>query len=138
MKPVLTAHATVHLQADSRTAGFATHWLAVSLLLGVVLLWGGLLALAVYKAALPEQATGTVVVVFPPTMPADQVFAGVLHADGVLARETWFENVWIVYSNREGFVGRLKSQGALIIFAPVPFDSVAVGGCFGVAPPRLR
>ncbi len=95
MKPVLTAHATVHLQADSRTVGFATHWLAVSLLLGVVLLSGGLLALAVYKAALPEQATGTVVVVFPPTMPADQVFAGVLHADGVLARETWFENVWM-------------------------------------------
>lgn len=112
---------------------FSIHRLALVVLFLILLLWGALLTLAMHQAVLPDKASGMVAVVFSPAMESDKMFTSVLRSDGLLVREIGFGNIWIVYSDNEGFVGRLKAEGAWSAFSPVVFDPLAVGGCFGMA-----
>ena len=117
--------------------GSRHHRLAAGLLAAVVLAWVGVVALAVRDAALPPEARGSVVAVFPPTLSGAEVLATVARADGRPVRTTWLPNAWIVHGPAPGFAGRLEAAGAWGAFASVPFEpgGGALGGCPFV--PRL-
>ena len=111
-------------------------WLPPLLLIITLLFWAGFMALVLNDARLNADASGTVVAVFPRAKTPETIFTDVLAADGRLVRNTWFDNVWVLHSDRPGFVGRLEASGALAAYSPVPFQPVALGGCF-LTPGRL-
>ncbi|MAW52098.1 MAG: hypothetical protein CME01_04665 [Geminicoccus sp.] len=78
---------------------------------------------------LPDATSGTVLAVFPPRTPTDDVFAAVDQTDARIIRATLFSNAWIVESQAPDFVGRLRGAGALAAWKPVSGVSFAVGGC---------
>jgi hypothetical protein len=63
------------------------------------------------------------------------LFDKTLQAGGAVAGQTPVAGLWVVYSERAGFVGRLKAQGAWAVFQPVPFTAMTLGGC--IATPAL-
>ena len=107
-------------------------WLPLILLLLTLSFWAGLMGWALSAARLGPQASGSVVVVFPWGAPAHEMFAVLRAADGRLERTTWFGNVWVVYGETAGFVGRLEAAGARGVYSPLMFQPMALGGCFGV------
>lgn len=91
-----------------------------------------ILVLTVIMAAvtrLPESTSGTVLAVFPPRTPADQVFAAIEQTDARVIRATLFSNAWILENQAPDFVARLQEAGALAAWKPVSGVSFAVGGC---------
>ncbi|MAV47789.1 MAG: hypothetical protein CMM70_07970 [Rhodospirillaceae bacterium] len=78
---------------------------------------------------LPGSYSGTVLAVFPPRTPADQVFAAIDETDARIIRATLFSNAWIVEEQSPGFVARLREAGALAAWKPISGVSFAVGGC---------
>lgn len=91
-----------------------------------------LLALSVILAIvtrLPSTTSGTVLAVFPPRTPADEVFAVIDETNARVIRATLFSNAWIVENNQPDFVARLTGAGALGAWKPVSGVSFAVGGC---------
>ena len=91
-----------------------------------------LLALSVILAIvtrLPSTTSGTVLAVFPPRTPADEVFAAIDETNARVIRATLFSNAWIVENNQPDFVARLTSAGAFGAWKPVSGVSFAVGGC---------
>ena len=112
---------------------FAEHGLPLALLLITVLFWLVFMGLVIRDAALPDAASDTVIVVFPPTQPTHDIYGGILRAHGQVVQNTWFDNIWLVRSATSGFVGRLKAEGAWAAFSPVAFQATMIGGCFAGA-----
>ena len=117
-------------ESPRRPRPFPGHRFALGLLGAVLLVWASLFALGLHEAALPPQRAGMVTVVFPPGFDAREMMARVVRADGRAVRETMFDNIWVVQSDRGGFVGRLEAAGAWAAFDPAAFDPVDVAGCF--------
>ena len=63
--------------------------------------------------ACSDRRDGAVLAIFPPGTPALAAINAVARADGVLVRDSWFDNVWFVHGAEPGFVGRLKAAGAV-------------------------
>lgn len=106
---------------------------ALCLLTGVTCLPPALLALQ--KAALAAEATGTVIVFFPLGSNTNQNFHRIAQAGGAFLGRAWLGRAWIAYSYNPGFVGRLEAQGAWGVFDPLLLDPVALMGC-GPLPKR--
>lgn len=87
---------------------------------------------AMRAAALPPEASGTVLVVFRPGTDEDRMFASLVSAGGAPVRRTWLPFVWVAAGDEPGFVGRLAGQGALGAYAELPF-SPQIAGCFAYA-----
>ena len=115
---------------------FADHNLPLVLLVATLLVWAGFMAVVIRDAMLSDAASGTVAAVFPPGRTAHENYTGILRAEGSIVQTTWFDNIWLVRSERAGFVGRLKQQGAWTAFAANSFQPVVLGGCF-LAPGRI-
>lgn len=105
------------------------HGVALAVLGVVVLLWAVALAVALASAVLPDEADGTVAVVFAPGTGEGRMLDTILDAGGALARDTQLRNVWIVYDDEPGFAGRLREGGAWQVFVPIAFGMVALPGC---------
>ena len=105
-------------------------WLPLILLLLTLLFWAGLMGWALAAARLEAAASGSVAVVFPRGTPAHEMFRALRMADGRLERTTWLDNIWVVYSETPGFVGRLEVAGASRAYSPMLFQPVSLGGCF--------
>lgn len=105
----------------------------VTLLVGLAVI-----ALTLRLATLPDEATGTVVVVFPINTSAATIFDAVVQAEGRLVNNTLLDNVWIVHSERTDFVHRLKTKGAWSAFNPSMFQPITMAGCFVVSVNRLQ
>ena len=118
--------------------GRTEHWLPLVLLLITLVFWAGFMAFALRGAALSGEASGAVVVVFPPQRSMEQMFNAVLLSDGQLVNSTWFDSAWVVYSEQPGFVRRLKAAGAWAAFKPSLFSPITVAGCFLVVDTRTR
>ena len=108
------------------------HVLPIALLLLALVFWAGFMTLALRGAALPDEATGVVAVVFPLQRDADAVFNAIMLAEGRIVTNTWLDTAWIVQSDQPGFVKRLKDSGAWAVFKPSLFQPFTVGGCFFV------
>ena len=106
------------------------HALALWLLLGVMAFWCVGMTVALSQSRLPASESGTVLVVFPPSYSAKSALGAIVRADGLLVRDSWFENVWVVHANKAGFVGRLNREGAWGAFHVGSFSPVVIKGCF--------
>lgn len=94
------------------------------------------MALSIRTAALPPEAKGEILAVFPPGTDNDEIFARLLLAGGSPLRQTWLDFVWVVSSQRAGFAGRLKEQGAIGTYGEMPI-SPQLAGCFAFADAKV-
>ncbi|HMA16284.1 MAG TPA: hypothetical protein VKP12_15970, partial [Kiloniellaceae bacterium] len=105
----------------------------LKLLLGFLGLWAVVMAVALPLAALPEQAGGRVLVVFPPGLPADERLLAIAAADGRPVLPLAGGLAWLAESEAAGFVGRLTAAGAWAAYRPDTFQVLPDGGCFSIS-----
>jgi hypothetical protein len=107
--------------------------LTLKLLLGFLGLWAVVMAVALPLATLPEDATGRVLVVFPPGLPADARLLAIAAADGQPVLPLAGGLAWLAESKSAGFVGRLTAAGAWAAYRPESFAVLPDGGCFFIS-----
>ncbi|MDQ7248790.1 hypothetical protein [Dongia sedimenti] len=111
----------------------ADHRFALKLLAWISGIWLVILGVLFEAAALPPEASGTVIVLFPPgTGTAESVAAGAA-AGAKLVSATWFENVLVVTDETPGLAGRLEEQGALGVFENLRIAGISFAGCIGAS-----
>jgi hypothetical protein len=91
--------------------------------------WLPPIILALHKAMLADEDTGTVIVVFPVGSTTSGNFERVVQAKGAFVGSALLDQAWIVYSYDPGFVKRLKDKGAWAVFDPMLLDPAALIGC---------
>lgn len=112
------------------------HRLALSLFLGGLAVWMVVMAVVMRQAALPGAASGTMLAVFEPGTPGDQVFASITRAGARPIRETVFGFIWVVSSEEPGLAGRLEREGAIGAYRDLPL-SPTIAGCFALADAKV-
>jgi hypothetical protein len=112
------------------------HRLALALFLGVIAVWLAGMAIVMRHAALPPEASGTMLAVFEPGTPEDQVFASLTRADARIVKPSGLGFIWVVASDEPGLAGRLQREGALGAYRELPVSPV-IAGCFAFADARL-
>lgn len=116
---------------ETVTKGTADHRFVVKLLAWTVGIWLIALGLLFEAAALPPEASGTVIVLFPLSNRAAESVAASAAAGAKLVSASWFENVLVVADETPGLAGRLKEQGALEVFANMSVAGFSFAGCIG-------
>ncbi|MBI2719312.1 MAG: hypothetical protein HYX36_11235 [Rhizobiales bacterium] len=112
--------------------GWPGHRLAMSLFAGVILAWLALMAVVMRQAALPPEASGTMLAVFEPATSADEIFVRLTRANARPVRPTAFGFIWIVAGDAPGLAGRLRREGAIGVYRDLPI-SPTIAGCFAFA-----
>jgi hypothetical protein len=112
------------------------HRLALALFVGVIAVWLAGMAIVMRHAALPRQASGTMLAVFEPGTPEDQVFASLTRADARIVKPSGLGFIWVVASDEPGLAGRLEREGALGAYRELPVSPV-IAGCFAFADAKL-
>ena len=110
------------------------HRFALKLLSWIIGVWLVGLALLFEAAALPPEAGGTVIVLYPIGTEIAQSVAASAAAGAKLVSPSWFENMLVVADETPGLVGRLKDQGALEVFENMTFAGFSFAGCIGATP----
>lgn len=108
------------------------HRLAIALFVSVIMIWLAIMAAVMRAAALPPEATGTMLAVYDPGTPQDVIFASLTRAEAQPVRPTAFGFIWIVSGEDPGLAGRLKEQGAIGAYRELPI-SPTIAGCFALA-----
>jgi len=108
------------------------HRLAIGLFVSVIVIWLGVMAAVMRAAALPPEATGTMLAVYDPGTSQDVIFASLTRADARPVRPTAFGFIWIVAGEKAGLAGRLREQGAIGAYRELPI-SPTIAGCFALA-----
>jgi len=111
----------------------ADHRLALKLLAWIAGIWLIGLALLFEAAALPSEAGGTVIVLFPLGTDSAESVAASAAAGAKLVSASWFENVLVVADESPGLVRRLKQAGALEVFENMTFAGISFAGCVGAS-----
>jgi hypothetical protein len=112
------------------------HRLALALFSGVIALWLVGMAVVMRHAALPPEASGTMLAVFEPGTPEDDVFASLTRADARILKPSGLSFIWVVSSDEPGLAGRLQREGALGTYRELPVSPV-IAGCFAFADAKL-
>ena len=112
------------------------HRLALALFAGVIAVWLIGMAVVMRHAALPPEASGTMLAVFEPGTPEDQVFASLTRADARILKPSDLGFVWVVASDEPGLAGRLTREGALGAYRELPVSPV-IAGCFAFADAKV-
>ena len=112
------------------------HRLALALFSGVIALWLVGMAVVMRHAALPPEASGTMLAVFEPGTPEDDVFASLTRADARILKPSGLSFIWVVSSDEPGLAGRLQREGALVTYRELPVSPV-IAGCFAFADAKL-
>lgn len=112
------------------------HRAALGVFAGIVVAWIAIMAVVMRDAALPPEATGTMLAVFNPGTPQDQIFASLTRADARPVRPAAFGFIWIVAGDTPGLAGRLKREGALGAYRDLPI-SPTLAGCFAYADAKV-
>jgi len=112
------------------------HRLAVSLFLGVLVVWMAIMAALMRQASLPHEASGPMLVVFQPGTPPDDLFAKLTIAGARPIRETAFGFIWVVAGDEPGLAGRLVGQGAIGAYRELPLNPT-IAGCFALADAKI-
>lgn len=115
-------------------AELAGHGLAVVVLTLLAAVTALLCVLLLIAADQPEGRSGDLAVVFPPGTSEAEALAAVAGSDGVIRRRGPLGPVWQVTSATEGFAGRLRERGALLVLPALPFPSLDLGGCSFLPP----
>jgi hypothetical protein len=112
------------------------HRFALALAGVVLVVFLAVMAVTMRHAALPDEASGTVIVVFPAGLGEEEVFARLVRAGGRPLRRTWAPGVWVVAGEEKGFAGRLADEGALAAYRELPF-SPQIAGCFAYVDQKM-
>lgn len=112
------------------------HGLALALFVGVVVVWLAGMAIVMRHAALPPEASGTMLAVFEPGTTPDAVFASLTRAEARIVKPSGLSFIWVVASDEPGLAGRLQQQGALGAYRELPVSPV-IAGCFAFADAKL-
>jgi hypothetical protein len=105
------------------------HKFALAVFSGVIVVWLVVMALIMRAGALPAEASGTMLAVFNPGTPQDQIFASLVNAGAKPIRQTSFGFIWVVTGDEPGLSGRLKSHGSIGNYRNLPL-SPTIAGCF--------
>lgn len=109
-----------------------SHSLALGLAGGILVAWIAVMMLLMRQAALQDDATGPMLAVFEPGTSSDDIFTHLIRADARPIRDTWLGFVWVVAGDEPGLAGRLRREGAVGVYAEMPF-SPTLAGCFAYA-----
>lgn len=122
------------------THRIAPHGIALGFAAAVLLVWGLLFAVTVQRAALPPDASGRVIAVYPFGWDASAVTVAATQTEARLVRQTWLPNAVELASDDPGFAGRLRESGAIGVYRAQPFTLFTLAGCTGMPPslPSLR
>ena len=112
------------------------HRLALGLFAAVLATWLAAMAIVMRHAALPPEATGTMLAIFEPGTPDDQIFASLTRADARVVRPSGLSFIWVVSSAEPGLAGRLAHEGALGAYRDLPISPV-IAGCFALADAKV-
>lgn len=105
------------------------HGLALLMVVAIFIVWAGGMLFALRDAALPDKASGIMLVVFPPDFSQEGILSSIVEAGGRPVRVSWPQNVWVASGDRAGFAGRLYKSGALAAYTKFPMGPV-LAGCF--------
>jgi hypothetical protein len=110
-------------------AADGTHRLALALLVGSLATAVAMLALLVVVADQPDSATGDLFVIFPPATGETAVLRATAASYGVVRRRGLLGGGWELTASSQGFAGRLRQHGALLVLPTSPFQSLGLAGC---------
>ena len=110
---------------DVTAAGLTLRLVAI-----LLALWLLFFALSLRFDSFQEQASGTMLTIFPPHWTIGERFEA-LHTDpqAGLVRTTFLPNIWVVQSDSAGFAGALRQRGAWGVYDAQSFLSWTFGGC---------
>ena len=114
----------------------ADHRFALKLLAWIVGIWLIGMVLLFEAAALPPEASGTVIALFPIGTSSAEAVGASAAAGAKLVSPSWFDNVLVVADDAPGLTGRLKRAGALEVFENMRFAGISFAGCIGATLPR--
>jgi hypothetical protein len=109
----------------------ADHRFALKLLGWIVGIWLAAIALLFKAAALPSEASGTVIVLYPLGTNTAGSVSATAAAGAQLVSPSWFGNVLVVADETPGLAGRLKDHGALAVFENMSLAGFNFAGCVG-------
>jgi hypothetical protein len=112
------------------------HRLAISLFFGVIVVWIAVMAVLMRQASLPHEASGSMLAVFQPGTPPDDIFAKLTFAGARPVRQTAFSFIWVVAGDDPGLAGRLAGQGAIGTYRELPLNP-SIAGCFALADAKI-
>lgn len=108
------------------------HRLALGLFFSVIVIWIAVMAILMRAGALPAEASGTMLAIYQPGTPQDEIFASLTRAEARIVRPSAFGFIWVVGGDTPGLAGRLKANGALGAYRDLPI-SPTIAGCFALA-----
>jgi hypothetical protein len=116
------------------------HRIGLGFLAAILLLWAGLLGWTLQRAALPPEASGRVIAVYPFGWTELAVTSAAMQTEARLVRQTWLTNAVELASDEAGFANRLRGTGAIAVYRAQPFTLFTLAGCSGLPPllPPLR
>jgi hypothetical protein len=112
------------------------HKFAFAIFSGVIVVWLIAMAAIMRAGTLPAEASGTMLAVFNPGTPQDQIFASLVNAGAKPIRETSFGFIWVVTGDDPGLSGRLLGQGSIGNYRNLPL-SPTIAGCFAFADAKV-
>jgi hypothetical protein len=116
---------------------------ALVLIAGAGAIYLAAVGLALRALVLPAEESGRLFVLFPPAISESAAFAAIVTAGGEPIRPVIGGFGWAAHGPGEGFVGRLRSEGAIAAFREAP-AGLPLMGCFGMigtserSPPLIR
>ncbi len=113
-----------------------SHRLAIGFFVSVLMIWAVVMAVLMRQAALPPDASGTMLAVFEPGASDDAIFAAITRAKAQPIRPTAFGFIWIVAGDEAGLAGRLTQEGAIGAYRELPI-SPTIAGCFALADAKV-
>jgi hypothetical protein len=111
------------------------HRLALMLFAAVLVVWLVAMAVVMRHAALPAEASGTMLAVYEPGTPQDLIFASLTRAGARVVRPSALGFIWIVSGEEPGLARRLTREGAMGAYRDLPI-SPTIAGCFAYADAR--
>ena len=116
--------------------GWPAHKFAAVFFGGVIVVWLLAMALIMRQSSLAPEATGTMLTVFNPGTPPDEIFGALIKAGAKPIRETSFGFIWVVAGDEPGLSGRLRAEGAIGNYRDLPI-SPTIAGCFAYADAKV-
>ena len=102
------------------------HRLALALFAGVIAVWLIGMAVVMRHAALPADASGTMLA----------VFESLTRAEARIVKPSGLSFIWVVAGDEPGLAGRLRREGALGAYRELPVSPV-IAGCFAFADAKV-
>lgn len=112
------------------------HRLALTLFTTVLAVWLAAMAIIMRQAALPPEASGTMLAVFEPGIHEDAIFASLTRANARIVRPSGLGFIWVVSGEEAGLAGRLVQEGAIGAYRELPI-SPTIAGCFAFADAKV-